>query len=192
MRKFDYGFLDNGMLPSNLIDITSGIYSLQTAAGARKSQFNTVFTELESVAKIQSVKSSNAIEGIITSDQRIAEIVMGSSAPLNHDEAEIAGYRDALNMIHTGYEHINFGVRDILRLHETMMTPSGDLLAGRYKQTDNVIVEVDSSGNRKVRFLPVPAKTRPTPAAGFFHARTTGLPFTIYAKQAHGQPSFVK
>ena len=157
MRKFDYGFLDNGMLPANLVDITSGIYSLQTAAGARKAQYNTVFTELESVAKVQSVKSSNAIEGIVTSDQRIAAIVNQSSAPLNHDEAEIAGYRDALNMIHTGYEHINFSVKDVLLLHETMMTPSGDPLAGRYKQTDNVIVEMDASGNRKVRFRPVPA-----------------------------------
>lgn len=157
MRKFDYSFLDNGLLPSNFVNITSSIYALKTSAGARKSQFVTVFTELEAVAKVQSVKSSNAIEGIITSDQRIADIVNNSSAPLNHDEAEIAGYRDALNMIHTGYEHISFSERDILLLHETMMTPSGDSLAGKYKQTDNVIVEVDSEGSRKVRFRPVPA-----------------------------------
>ena len=157
MRRFDYGFLDNGLLPANLVNITSGIYSLQTAADVRKSEFSTVFTELESVAKVQSVKSSNAIEGIVTSDQRIAAIVNQSSAPLNHDEAEIAGYRDALNMIHIGYAHIGFKITDILLLHEAMMTPSGDSLAGKYKQTDNVIVEIDSSGNRNVRFRPIPA-----------------------------------
>ena len=105
MRKFDYSFLDNGMLPANLINITGGIYSLRTAAGNRKAEYAQVFTELEAVAKVQSVKSSNAIEGIITSDQRIADIVNRSSAPLNHNEAEIAGYRDALNAIHTGYEN---------------------------------------------------------------------------------------
>jgi Fic family protein len=38
-----------------------------------------------------------------------------------------------------------------------MMTPSGDRQAGNYKQTDSVIVEVDSSGNSRVRFRPVPA-----------------------------------
>ena len=158
MRKFDYGFLDNGLLPANLIDITTGIYSLKAAAGERKAQYSTVFTKLESFAKVQSVKSSNAIEGIITSDERIAEIVNNSSAPLNHDEAEIAGYRDALNMIHTGYDHISFSVKDIMLLHETMMTPSGDILAGEYKQSDNVIIEVDSLGNRRVRFRPTPAE----------------------------------
>ncbi|MBO4886703.1 MAG: Fic family protein [Firmicutes bacterium] len=157
MRRFDYSFLDDGMLPASLITMTASIYSLRTAAGTRKKDYAKVFTQLESIARIQSVKSSNAIEGIITSDQRIAEIVNHSSAPLNHNEAEIAGYRDALDRIHTGYEHLTFGEKDILLLHEIMMTPSGDDLAGKYKQTDNVVVEIDSSGYRKVRFRPTPA-----------------------------------
>ena len=162
MRIFDYSFLDNGMLPSNLISIAGGIYSLRTAAYLRKEEHARIFSELESIARIQSVKSSNAIEGIITSDQRIAEIVNRSSAPLNHDEAEIAGYRDALNRIHTDYEHLAFTENDILRLHETMMFFTGDELAGQYKQTDNVIIEVDVNGNRKVRFRPVPASETKT------------------------------
>ena len=104
MRRFDYSFLDRGLLPAKLLGLTSDIYSLRTAAGFRKEEYANVFTELEAVAKVQSVKSSNAIEGIITSDQRIADIVNRSSAPLNHNEAEIAGYRDALNAIHSGYQ----------------------------------------------------------------------------------------
>ena len=157
MRRFDYSFLDNGMLPAKLVGITGNIYSLRTAASVRKEDHAQVFTELEEIAKIQSVKSSNAIEGIVTSDQRIAAIVRQSSAPRNHDEAEIAGYRDALNRIHTGYEHLRFSERTILLLHEVMMTPAGDELTGQYKQTDNVIVEIDANGTRRVRFRPVPA-----------------------------------
>ena len=157
MRRFDYSFLDNGLLPSKLVNVTGNIYSLRTAAGVRKEEYAKVFTELEKIARVQSVKSSNAIEGIVTSDQRIAAIVNGSSAPLNHNEAEIAGYRDALNLVHTQYDRLTFSERDILMLHETMMTPSGDDLAGKYKTTDNVIIEVDHDGNRRVRFRPVPA-----------------------------------
>ena len=107
MRKFDYSFLNNGLLPARLVNLTAGITELKTMAGVRKDEYAKIFTELEAVAKIQSVKSSNAIEGIVTSDDRIAAIVSGSSAPLNHNEAEIAGYRDALNAIHT--EHFEFG-----------------------------------------------------------------------------------
>ena len=107
MRRFDYSFLNNGLLPAKLMNITASIASLKTMASVRKEKHIRVFTELEAIAKVQSVKSSNAIEGIVTSDERIAEIVNQNSAPLNHNEAEIAGYRDALNEIHLGYEHIN-------------------------------------------------------------------------------------
>ncbi len=157
MRKFDYSFLDNGLLPANLINMTGSIYSLRTAAGVRKAEYAKVFTELEAVAKVQSVKSSNAIEGIVTSDQRVVEIVNQSSAPLNHNEAEIAGYRDALNAIHTGYEHLSFTERDILKLHEIMMAIAGYEYGGTYKNDDNVILEVDADGNRRVCFVPTPA-----------------------------------
>ena len=91
MRTVVYSFLNKGMLPAKLVNLTSGIASLKTMAGVRKEEYARVFTELESIARVQSVKSSNAIEGIVTSDERIRAIVEQNSAPLNHDEAEIAG-----------------------------------------------------------------------------------------------------
>lgn len=36
MRKFDYSFLNNGLLPANFINLTSGIASLKTMTGVRK------------------------------------------------------------------------------------------------------------------------------------------------------------
>lgn len=162
MRKFDYSFLNNGMLPANLVNITSGIAELKTMAGVRKEEYAQVFTELEAVARVQSIKSSNAIEGIVTSDERIAEIVERSSAPLNHNEAEIAGYRDALNEIHLEYENMDFRQSDILRLHEMMMSFAGYEYGGKYKTEDNLILEVDADGNRKVRFRPTSARETPS------------------------------
>lgn len=157
MRKFDYSFLNNGLLPANLVNLTANISSLKTMAGVRKDEFAQIFTELEAVAKVQSIKSSNAIEGIVTSDERIAAIVNQNSAPLNHNEAEIAGYRDALNEIHLHFADIDFRERDILRLHEMMMALAGYEYGGQYKTDDNVILEVDANGNRKVRFRPTSA-----------------------------------
>lgn len=141
MRRFDYSFLNNGLLPANLVNVISNISALKTMAGVRKENYTQIFTELEAVAKVQSIKSSNAIEGIVTSDERIATIVNQNSAPLNHNEAEIAGYRDALNEIHLGYEHIDFRERDILRLHEMMMAFAGYEYGGQYKTDDNVILD---------------------------------------------------
>ena len=163
MHKFDYSFLDNGLLPASLINLTASISSLKTMAGVRKGDHIKIFTELEAIAKVQSVKSSNAIEGIVTSDSRVAEIVNQNSAPLNHNEMEIAGYRDALSAIHMGYEYLDFRQADILRLHETMMSMTGYEYGGRYKTSDNYILEEDNQGNRRIRFRPTSAAE--TPAA---------------------------
>ena len=144
MRRFDYSFLNNGLLPVGLVNLTANISALKTMAGVRKEAYAQIFTELEAVAKVQSIKSSNAIEGIVTSDERIAAIVNQNSAPLNHNEAEIAGYRDALNAIHLDFAHIDFRESDILRLHEIMMSLAGYEYGGQYKTDDNVILEVDA------------------------------------------------
>ena len=161
MRKFSYSFLENGVLPADLINLTSSIYSFKTASNIRKDEFKKIFTELEKIAKVQSVKSSNAIEGIITTDKRIEEIVNQSSKPLNHNEAEIAGYRDALNIIHLEYSNLDFTEETILKLHEVMMNYTTYENAGKYKTNDNYIIEEDEEGNRKLRFMPTSAKETP-------------------------------
>ena len=157
MRRFDYSFLNNGMVPTSLVSLVSGISELKTIANIRKSDYTQIFSKLEVVAKIQSIKSSNAIEGIIASDKRIIEIVNQNSAPLNYNEAEIAGYRDVLNEIHLDYKNIDFRQSDILRLHKLMMNYAGYEYGGQYKTDDNVIIEIDADGNRRIRFRPIPA-----------------------------------
>ena len=161
MKRFDYSFLDNGLLPANLVNITGTIYSLKTGAKIRKDEYEKIFTELEKIAKVQSVKNSNAIEGIVTSDERIEEIVNQNSKPLNHNELEIAGYRDALNEIHLHNEDIEFSEEAILRLHAIMMSYTGDEDAGRYKVSENYIIEEDNQGRRKIRFKPLSVKETP-------------------------------
>lgn len=161
MHRFDYSFLDNGMLPAGLLNITADIYTLRVMALDRKNQFEDVFTELAAIARVQSVKSSNEIEGIVTTDERINEIVKGNSAPLNHNEQEIVGYRDALAQIHTDYTDMDFRESDILRLHAMMLNIAGYAFAGRYKEVDNDIIEEDKFGRRRVRFRPTSAANTP-------------------------------
>ncbi len=161
MKRFDYSFLYNGMLPARLVNMTSGIYSFKSEDSRRRRDYRKVFDSLQQIARVQSVKSSNAIEGIVASDDRIRAIVTKSSAPVDHTEAEIAGYRDALDVIHTNWRDMDFTERNILSLHATMFAAVGYEQAGHYKQNDNLIIEQDAQGNRKVRFVPVPAVETP-------------------------------
>ena len=158
MRKFDYSFLRNGSIPADLINLLTGIYSLKTSDAIRKSRFTTVYSDLEKIARVQSVKGSNAIEGIVTTDERIQAIVNQNSAPLNHTEQEIAGYRDVLNIIHTSYQDLAVDEKTLLDLHRVMLQSAKPEVAGHYKTQDNVIMELRSDGTRFVRFRPIPAK----------------------------------
>ncbi len=158
MRTFDYSFLKNGSIPSNLANLLVGIYSLKTSDEFRKSRFETVYSSLEKIAKVQSIKGSNAIEGIVTTDERINAIVNQNSAPLNHNEEEIAGYRDALNIVHTTFKDLAVNERTLLDLHRIMLELAKPDAAGQYKNEDNVIMEVRGDESRQVRFRPTPAK----------------------------------
>ena len=157
MHIFDYSFLDEGLLPAEIVNLTSAIAAFNAISGTRKDNNKNIYTELEKIARVQSVKNSNAIEGIITTDARIKEIVDGNSAPLNHSEREIAGYRDALDEIHTSHMQMSFSENLILHIHELMTGIAEYDLSGKYKEEDNLILEIDENGRRKVRFTPVPA-----------------------------------
>ena len=158
MHRFDYSFLDNGLLPTGILNLTSTISALKALANERRDKNLHVYTQLESIARVQSVKNSNAIEGIITTDARIKEIVDGSSAPLNHNEMEIAGYRDALDEIHQHHREMYVNEDTILLMHKTMLGFAGYQYGGQYKREDNMILEVHAEGKRKVRFRPIAAK----------------------------------
>jgi Fic family protein len=155
VKFFDYSFLEYGMLPAGFVNTLAAIAELRERENERKDDFIEIFSKLESIAKVQSVKGSNEIEGIITSEQRINEIVNQNSAPLNHNEAEIAGYRDALALLHDNYTTLDIRERDILSLHDIMLSYS-PVTGGAYKESDNVIMET-IGGMRRVRFEPVPA-----------------------------------
>ena len=157
MRTFDYSFLKTIKLPSEFLSLTSIISALKNEEEHKKKEYPDIFTNLQKIAIVQSVKGSNAIEGIVTTDKRIEEIVNQNSAPLNHNEQEIAGYRDALNLIHTNYMNISFGLESMLNLHKTMLAQTSLNYGGQFKNNDNVIRELYPDGTSRVRFVPTPA-----------------------------------
>ena len=53
------------------------------------------------MALVQSVESSNRIEGVTVEADRLRPLVLGNARPKDRSEQEIAGYRSALNLIHT-------------------------------------------------------------------------------------------
>ncbi len=110
---------------------------------------------------IESSESSNRLEGITASHKKIEALVLKHSMPGNRSEQEIAGYRDALALIHESGPHMEFTINVILQLHSMLyryMPNDG----GRWKMTDNEIIEKNPDGTvARVRFRPTPAVSTP-------------------------------
>ena len=157
MRKYDYSFLKDIKVPTSFLSMTNAIYFLKAIADEKKREYPNIFKGLEKNAIIQSVKGSNAIEGILTTDKRIEEIINQNSDPLNHSEKEIKGYKDALNIIHSNYENISFNIESIKKLHFIMLDYSNLTHKGEFKKEDNIIYEKYKDGTTRVRFQPIKA-----------------------------------
>ena len=89
--------------------------------------------KLAEIAKVQSTEASNAIEGIVTTNTRIWQLVEEKTTPKNCDEQEIAGYRDVLNLIHESFDVIPITRNYILQLHKILYSHMKNPMAGRTK-----------------------------------------------------------
>lgn len=119
------------------------------------------FEKLAAVARVQSIGSSNKIEGIETTDARLEALAAGEVEPRNRNECEIAGYRYVLDLIHERYAHIPVTPNVILQLHRDLYSMEETSFAGRWKDSDNAIVERLPDGRLQTRFEPTSAAATP-------------------------------
>ena len=119
-----------------------------------------VLEALREQAMVQSVESSNRIEGVTVPRERLRPVVLGKARPRDRSEQELAGYRKALDWIFSRKRPVHLSPSVILHLHKLAQgTASAD--AGHWKQRDNEIIEILPNGERRVRFRPTSAKKTP-------------------------------
>ena len=157
MHTFDYKETPKQLLTPEIVNMLSALHEFRGKQELYVEAESDVLTALLDIAKIQSTKASNKIEGIYTSDERLEALVMEKAEPRNRSEEEIAGYREVLATVHDSYEYIPIRPNNILQLHRDLYSFSSSDTGGRFKNTDNVIAESDKDGQQRVRFMPVPA-----------------------------------
>lgn len=161
MHIFDYSETPKQLLTPTIVNMLSSLHEFRGKQELYIEAESDVLTALLDIAKIQSTKASNKIEGIYTSDERLEALVMEKTKPQNRSEEEIAGYREVLATIHESYEYIPIRANHILQLHRDLYSFSSSDAGGRWKHTDNVIAESGKDGQQRVRFTPVPAFQTP-------------------------------
>lgn len=161
MHTFDYKKLPEKLLTPTIVNQLSLLHEFRGKQDLYISAKSDTLSALLDIAKIQSTKASNGIEGIFTSDDRLQALVMDKAEPRSRSEEEIAGYREVLTTIHESYEYIPLRPNNVLQLHRDLYSYGGKEIGGRFKNIDNVIAEVDKDGNEHVRFTPTPAFQTP-------------------------------
>ena len=114
-------------IPVNIYHHIAKIHEYKGKQELYVENYPDVLEKMVDVAKIQSTKSSNAIEGIYTNDARLKELMNQKAEPQNRNE-------ELHNQLYS-YSFVNHN--------------------GKFKKLDNSIIEVDAFGNQKVRFQPV-------------------------------------
>jgi Fic family protein len=119
-----------------------------------------VLTDLRQVAIVESIESSNRLEGVVVAANRLKSLALKNATPKSRSEQEVAGYRDALALIHEGREQIPFSEGTVRQLHGILyryMPQPG----GQWKATNNDIIERHPDGTSRIRFRPVAAHLTP-------------------------------
>jgi len=157
MHSFEYKRNPGKLLTPEIVHMLATLHEFKGKQQLYIEVQPDVLSALLEIAKIQSTKSSNRIEGIYTSDKRLHELVTEKSEPRNRSEQEIAGYREVLATIHDNYDYITTRPNTILQLHRDLYSFSGSEIGGTWKNSDNIIAETGKDGKEEVRFRPVPA-----------------------------------
>ncbi len=155
MRHFNYSAIKEQKWDSEILGYIGAIYK---EAGKQELYLKQKPDELErlvEIAKIQSTEASNAIEGIVTTNTRIKQLVEEKTAPRNRDEQEIAGYRDVLSLIHDNFDAIPISKNYILQMHKIMYSHINNPFAGQTKNVQNYISAAYPDGHTEILFTPL-------------------------------------
>lgn len=155
MRNFNYSEISNKKWDSEVLGLISAIYKEAGKQELYLKQRPAQLEKLVEIAKVQSTEASNSIEGIVTTNTRVRQLVEEKTTPKNRNEQEIAGYRDVLSVIHESFDAIPITQNYILQLHKMLYNHMNNPMAGRTKSVQNYISAEYPDGHRETLFTPL-------------------------------------
>jgi len=156
MKSFSDAYLNNISITPQILDLVSVLSEYKGKQALFTRQSPDLLDKLVEKAKVESVQSSNRIEGINVRRDRVVDIVQQQSTPRSRPEEEVAGYRDALKYIHENYKAVPVAQNTISMFHQFLYKYTGQP-GGEFKWEDNLIVDRLEDGTERVRFTPPPA-----------------------------------
>jgi len=161
VRSFDRNMVLIDHVPGQLTRLLSTADVGRGLEGLHLSQLPGLLDQLALRARVQSIKASSALEGVVVPDeQRAARIIGRATRTLRgRSEQELAGYRDALDYVwQTDWRPLNTGF--VLHLHRLLLAHTA-VPGGHFKTEDDLVVDRLPDGSQVVRYWPVEARRTP-------------------------------
>ena len=140
-----------------IINITNDILRLIAEIDEFKGEWKAIgnlssdrLDALKKIATIESVGSSTRIEGVKLTDKEVETLLSGldSRSFRSRDEAEVAGYAEAMKLILESFEEISVNENNIKQLHGILLKFSSKDIRhrGEYKKFPNHVEAFDQNG----------------------------------------------
>ncbi|GAA4566315.1 Fic family protein [Micromonospora coerulea] len=150
-----------GRVPGSIVTTLRTVDVGRGSEALYRDQLPGLLNQLANRARVASITSSSAIEGIVVSDTARADrILAGRVTNLrNRSEQELAGYRDAQDYLFQGdWRPLNPGL--LLHLHKLLFAHTAGQ-GGQFKIEDNLVVDRGATGEMTIGFRPVRAADTP-------------------------------
>mgnify|MGYP004621055761 FL=1 len=149
--------LDNKMINEESIKISNQMLSIISELDEFKGSWKLLgqlspykLKTLKKIAAIESVGSSNRIEGNKLNDKQVEELLsnINKQSFATRDEQEVAGYAKLMDTIFADYEVIPFSENYIKQLHKILLQYStkDERRKGNYKTISNTVAAYSQTG----------------------------------------------
>lgn len=155
MRNFDYEKLKTLTWDNEILSYIAQIHEYK---GKQDLFLRWKPVELERLVQIairQSTEASNSIEGIVTTNVRLNQLIEDKTTPRNRDEEKILGYQKVLNLIRQNYQFIPVKPNYILQIHRDLLQFTSLSYGGHFKSVSNEIDALLRNGKKIGLFRPL-------------------------------------
>ena len=150
MTSFSDGVAVVAAVPGDVVAALSVVDRARGRQALRMQQAPAAQARLAERARVRSVVTSSALEGVVVEEPRASTILAGRPVRLRtRAEQELAGLRDALDHVwRAGWQPLDVGL--VLHLHRLLLQHT-DSPGGRLKTHDNLVVDQAAGGSASAR-----------------------------------------
>lgn len=138
MREYRFNDKWEKLLTPDTVSLLTAIHEYKGQQSFFIETHSDELIELAEIAKLQSVESSNKMEGIFISNDRMKKLVQDKTLPQNRNEQEIAGYRDVINTITDNYDYVLVKSELIQQFSMNLYRYQGGNTGVRFKNSESI------------------------------------------------------